>query len=389
MQVVYALEEPPISYSKSIFLAGPTPRSAEVQGWRRDALLELERLGYDGVVFVPESINQEWHNDYLGQIEWEQKSRARADVIAFWVPRNATTMPGLTTNIEFGEDFSSMKIVYGRPLNAESFNYLDALYEKAYKKQPAHTLKSTMQRAIEFIGEGAPRVKGETTVPLHIWRTRQFQKWYLAQTHVGNKLVDCKQLNVFVPRSTDFVFMFQLWVRVWIAAEQRYKENEFIVSRTDISVICAYYREPGDHLLDAKIVLVKEFRSPVRNPKGFVYELAGGSSFKKTEDIMQTAVDELFEETGLQVSIDQLEFKGGRQLNATFTTHHAHLFTCALTREQLEIALEAESLNKTFGNIEDSELTYIRVARVSDILNNREAYPVDWSMLGMIVEALS
>jgi hypothetical protein len=52
--VVYALEEPPAIFAKSIFLAGPTPRRPEVASWRPDALRILQEAGYDGVVFVPE-----------------------------------------------------------------------------------------------------------------------------------------------------------------------------------------------------------------------------------------------------------------------------------------------------------------------------------------------
>ncbi len=58
MKVVYARQPFPVSWSSSLFLAGPTPRSHNPgPGWRTSqggALEILERLGYDGVVFVPE-----------------------------------------------------------------------------------------------------------------------------------------------------------------------------------------------------------------------------------------------------------------------------------------------------------------------------------------------
>lgn len=54
----------------------------------------------------------------------------------------------------------------------------------------------------------------------------------------------------------------------------------------------------GAQMLDTEIIVIKEFRSPCRNGDGFVYELPGGSSFKPTSDVLQTAADELFEETG-------------------------------------------------------------------------------------------
>lgn len=165
--------------------------------------------------------------------------------------------------------------------------------------------------------------------------------------------------------------------------------DEFIISRTDISVICAYYIEEGvTDPLDSFVVLVKEFRSPVRNARGFIYELVGGFSFKKTEDIIQTAADELREETGLPVDCNQLEFHGARQMNSTFSTHDAHLFSCRLTKEQFEQAKIAQDKNTVFGNLQDSEMTYIRLARVRDLLYNNEACPIDWSMMGMLLKGI-
>ena len=43
-----------ITSKKSIFLAGPTPRSKEVNTWRKDALKILDKLEFDGLVYVPE-----------------------------------------------------------------------------------------------------------------------------------------------------------------------------------------------------------------------------------------------------------------------------------------------------------------------------------------------
>lgn len=398
MQLVYALEEVPSEYTKAIFLAGPTPRNSEVKGWREKALIYLGKLGYDGVVFVPLPRDQEWYNDYTGQIEWEQKCRRLADIILFWVPRRILhmrlgvvdlNMPAFTTNIEFGEDRSSYKMVYGRPDDAEKCNYLDFLYKQTYSCEPRTTLFETVKDAIGEIGEGVLRKGGERSIPLHIWKTDAFQKWYQSHLEVGNRLEDAKVLSQFIIPNIGFVFMFQLWVKVWIEQEKRYKENEFIISRPDISVIAAYHRDELDRSdIDAEVLLIKEFRSPVRNNTGFVYELAGGSSFKNTEDIMELAASELCEETGIVVSPDQMVFHGGRQLAATWSTHFAHLFSCELTEEQFEQARHAAANNQVFGNLEDSERTFIRIARVRDLLQTREVNPVDWSMLGMICKAI-
>ena len=50
MEVVYAGEEMPEKFSKSIFLAGPTPRNPEEQeSWRPDAL-EIPVFAGEGIL---------------------------------------------------------------------------------------------------------------------------------------------------------------------------------------------------------------------------------------------------------------------------------------------------------------------------------------------------
>src|SRR3989344_6490668 len=116
MQIVYALEPLPETINKSIFLAGPTPRSQDIKSWRPEALAILEKLSYDGVVFVPESRNGQWQeSEYVNQIEWEEYCLNVADCIVFWIPRAMDTMPALTTNIEWGVWCNSGKAVLGVP----------------------------------------------------------------------------------------------------------------------------------------------------------------------------------------------------------------------------------------------------------------------------------
>ena len=54
MKIVYTLDKIPNKINKSIFLAGPSMRDTNVGSWRKKALEILKKLGYDGVVFVPE-----------------------------------------------------------------------------------------------------------------------------------------------------------------------------------------------------------------------------------------------------------------------------------------------------------------------------------------------
>ena len=88
MHIVFAGEDAPQSYDKSIFLVGPTPRSKEVKSWRPAMIEALRLAGYDGEVFSPEHKDGIWQNSYDDQVEWEKKHLEMADIILAWVPRS-------------------------------------------------------------------------------------------------------------------------------------------------------------------------------------------------------------------------------------------------------------------------------------------------------------
>jgi len=122
MKLIYAREQ----VESSIFLAGPTPRDPNTPSWRPKAIEILEGLGYKGTVYIPEDRGV---SDYKfdEQIKWEWEALNASKVIAFWVPRELSTMPAFTTNIEFGMYASSGKCLLGTPVNAPKNNYLRAL----------------------------------------------------------------------------------------------------------------------------------------------------------------------------------------------------------------------------------------------------------------------
>lgn len=53
MHVVYTGEPAPAIVTRSIFLAGPSPRKSTDYNWREMAIKTLDVLGYDGVVYAP------------------------------------------------------------------------------------------------------------------------------------------------------------------------------------------------------------------------------------------------------------------------------------------------------------------------------------------------
>jgi hypothetical protein len=135
------------SQHPSIFLAGPTPRSPEVRSWRPEAVDILKELGFAGAVLVPERRDWSVEFSYRDQLEWEFEALETCSVIAFWVPRDMQTLPGFTTNVEFGRYVGSGRCVYGRPDGSPHTSYLDWLYRKLTARQPENSLRATLVRA--------------------------------------------------------------------------------------------------------------------------------------------------------------------------------------------------------------------------------------------------
>ncbi|WZD42982.1 nucleoside 2-deoxyribosyltransferase domain-containing protein (plasmid) [Streptomyces sp. A144] len=52
---------------------------------------------------------------YENQVDWETDACAGATAILFWIPRDMRTMPGMTTNVEFGLDVGTGRAVLGLP----------------------------------------------------------------------------------------------------------------------------------------------------------------------------------------------------------------------------------------------------------------------------------
>lgn len=386
MQIIFSDMNIPDEIVKSLFLAGPSIRSNDIIDWRHEALRVLEDINYDGVVFLPIPKNKFYGGDdnpdwtYDGQVNWEEACRHVADKIVFWVDRDIKGgMPGFTTNVEYGKDLDTNKVMYGRPDKADKCRYLDDLAIKR-KLKVYNNLKELLQETIDELGEGAYRKDAEVCIPLYVWNSEQFQSWYANLKKAGNVLTYAKVVNqVSFGKS---LFFFTLYVNVWITAEGRAKTNEVIISRKDISSVLAYYLD-GE---DIKLVLVKEFRSPVNNELGYVYELPGGSSVKKGIDPRQNAAEELREEAGITVdNIERFDFVGERQLAATMLTHKSMVYKIELTKEEYLQAVEHYKNETVFGLVEDSEMTYLEIVSLKDIFK----LPIDYSMLGMIYQAMS
>jgi 8-oxo-dGTP pyrophosphatase MutT (NUDIX family) len=379
MHVVYAHEVAPDPISASIFLAGPTPRDADTPSWRPEALRLLGERGFTGVVFVPEPRDGAWARDYEGQIAWEEAHLHMADVALFWLPRELARMPGLTTNDEWGTFKHSGKVVFGAPPSAKKVRYQQH-YATQLQVPSADDLAATIDLALAQIGDGAPRHGGEREVPLHVWRTPAFTAWYAALRAAGNRL-DGARLE-WLCRSGPgrrWLFMWALRVNVHITAEARNKRSEVVIGRPDVAAVCMVRRASDP--LATQVVLVREFRSAVRNAHGMVLELPSGSSMDEASPPAEVAVAEVGEETGLHLEVGRLRPVASRQLAATLLAHHAAVYVVELADTEFE-ELAARRGEVRGGG---SERTHVEIRSVGELLAGDE---VDWSTLGMILAAL-
>jgi 8-oxo-dGTP pyrophosphatase MutT (NUDIX family) len=383
MRVFHAGGPLPEEITHSVFLMGPTRRAryGPAESWRGEAIRILEGLGFAGEVFVPEPSDGRWADDYSEQVAWEDAALRRADRILVWLPRDMATLPGLTTNDEWGywKGRDPARLVLGAPPEAASVRY-----QQHYARQLGVPICESLAEACRLASEGcgARRAGGECQVPLHVWRTDAFQAWYAAQKHAGNKLCAANVEWVFRIHNR-LVLYWALHVDVYVAVEGRHKANEVILGRPDIACVVLFRR--GRDLPDTEVVLVREFRSPAQTSDGFVWEVPGGSSFRVGEEPRAIAAMELEQETGLLVVPQVLYRHEGRQVAATLSVHKAHVFSTELTEEEMAALRAREAADERYGQAAEGEVTSVRVRKVRDILTDDR---VDWGTVGMILSVL-
>lgn len=382
MHIVYANQEPPAAWESAIFLAGPTPRDAKTPSWRPEAIRILAHLGYNGVVFVPETEDGVWKHNYDDQIEWEEKCLNLADVILFWVPRELEHMPAFTTNVEWGfwMGRDPSKLVLGAPPHAPKMRYLEYYAEKLHVPL-LKDLGAVCGAATAILSEGATRSGGEREVPLHIWNTHSFQTWYANLKTAGNRLDGARVEWVFAVGPKRQPFAYALHANVHVMHENRNKTNEFVLVRPDISSVVLF---SGGHSSKCRVVLVQEFRTPVSNVSGMVTELPGGSSWKPNQDPRVVAAEECEEEVGITIAPERFTHISTRQLAATFSSHQCHLFAAHLSHEEMDAIEHRPRIAR--GVEGSSERTYTIVRRHFELLADDT---VDWSTLGMITKVVT
>lgn len=381
MRVFYAQEDFPEEISLTIFLMGPTPRTQEGgASWRKGALRILQELGFRGEVFVPEPRDGQWAEDYTDQVAWEDEALNRSDHILVWLPRGMRSLPGLTTNDEWGfwKGRDPARLLFGTPPDAHKVRY--QLYYARKLGIPVYSTLVDLCRAASSEG-GERRQDGECQIPLHIWRTPTFRSWYTAQKRAGNTL--CGARVEWVHRlGNRSLFYWALHADLYVSAESRHKSNEIVLGRPDVSAAVLY--RPGHNLLETEVVLVREFRSSARTLDGFVLELPSGSS-QDNQDPIAVAIAEVQEETGVTLKLEDIHRHEVRQLVGPLSVHQAFVVSAELS-DRVIAEIHARKATKGCGGVTaETEQTYPCIRKVREILKDPG---VDWSTLGMILSIL-
>jgi ADP-ribose pyrophosphatase YjhB (NUDIX family) len=376
---VYLDQQPPESWNASIFLVMPQGPESTAAAWHRDVVALLREQWPGGgplVVFVPRPSSQAGRSATVTELaDWYDRALHGADVVLFWWPEALD--PGLLPQ-SLAAWSDGLRVIHGAPHGVAHARDLQE-HASGQAVTAAPTLAAMVGAALEKIGSGAHRSDGERDVPLPLWRAESFQRWYSAQTMAGNKLLGARQVWTFSIGPRRRLLYWALHVRIYVLAEDRIKDNEIVISRPDISVLALYRR--GVTIDDTSIVLVREFRSPASTPDGMVHELPGGSGVFD-RDARDQAVQEAAEETGLVIDASRIRAHGSRQVAATVSGHHAHLFTAEITSAELA-RLRASSATPRGSTY--SEQTWPEIMTFAQIRRSRL---VDWATLGMIAEAI-
>ncbi len=383
MNIVYAQEPFPEKVTRTIFLAGPSPRKPSDPDWRPEALAILKTEGFDGHVFVPLPRDGEWQKNYEGQVEWEEEGLNRADCILFWCPRDMASLPGLATNDEWGAWKDSGKVVWGSPEGAPHTSY-QRYYANKLGAPRHQDLLGTVMAAILMVGEnGAEREGGACQVPLLVWKHPTFKAWYKVQTEAGNSIKRFRVKDTWrVGKTRSFLFAFSAHVTLNVGWEGREK-TEYLFARTDLTAALLY--TPGTTLSETRIALVKEVRLPARTYDGCVHELPGGSCKDTAEATKAVVLKEISEELGVTIAEDSIDVVHTRQAVSTLSAHNITLFATKITVAQMDAIEKAQYDGKAYGVESDSERTYPDVWYVHQIING---HLVDWATLGMILQVL-
>ena len=424
--VVAAPEPLPPAFAASVYLAAPAPVPAPVQspgGGRaffQQAIAHLTQAGFDGVVYVPDDRGPEGRGaderegrpaeaasdkterpdkterterpERAERIEsWSLEALRHSDAVLFWIDGESARDAAIAEL--WGQVQRSSRAVVIAPAGQSGDPGVAAYLRTAGRLRVpvARSVAEGVQLVLGIVRPGALRRLGERAVPLLLWRSPGFQSWYRALRRAGHRLDDAQLEWSYRSRAAGRPpLLWALRPRVLVSGERRHKSGEVVIGRTDVSATVLYHLPAQADPLDALVVLVREFRSAVRNETGFGWNLPGGSAASASEreqDPRATARQEVLEETGLPLDANQLEEvpAGDRQAASTLSCHHVFLYRASLSDTQLHAMRHAEQLGKSHG-ANPGERCFVSLRSVRALLADGS---LDWAQLGMVMRALA
>ncbi len=378
LHAIHLGEPLPTAFSASVFLAGSAP------GFREELFAQLGTSLFECVIFVPESRepSSAAASEPSRQEAWQSEALSLSDLLVLRLPEGEARSPQLLAL--WAEWSRSGRLIVCGP-HSDGLGRLPG-----QRLLFAETAADTAALILKFLRPGALRRAGERSVPLSLWRSPSFQSWYRALARAGHFLEDVEVEWTHRSRGIGRPpFLWAMRPRVRVRGERRQLSGEVVIGRADVSVTILFHRPAGAAPLDTQIVLVREFRAAVRNRSGFAWMLPGGSAAQAGErrsDPRHTAVQEVFEETGLRLPPEQLQAltAGDRQLVASLASYHAQVFRAELTDEQLASLRATAAAGRALGAT-PSERCFVTLRRLGELLSDPD---FDWSHLGMLMFAL-
>ncbi|MCI2422871.1 nucleoside 2-deoxyribosyltransferase domain-containing protein [Saccharopolyspora sp. K220] len=104
------------------------------------------------------------------KVDWETDARSAATAILFWIPRDLKSLPGFTTNVEFGLDVTTGKAVLGCPPdcpNPERNRYL-VYVARRHAVPVCETLTDTVAAALALLNTATCQQSGKAASSLLI-----------------------------------------------------------------------------------------------------------------------------------------------------------------------------------------------------------------------------
>lgn len=154
MKLVYTGEHCQ-NFRNSIFLAGCSYRDGSLNSmsWRREIELIIQQkeveTSVEFTLIIPEmNPNIPLYLTSEDIYRWETFMLSRSSSILFWIPRDMQDLPGLTTNIEFGEWMSKEGVFVGYPDDAEKNGSIKVRCEH-YNKVIHNNLYGLVQAVID------------------------------------------------------------------------------------------------------------------------------------------------------------------------------------------------------------------------------------------------